>query len=31
MPTVEVDPTAFEQLGKITAKLHVHSKDMASA
>ncbi|NUL20456.1 phosphotransferase, partial [Agrobacterium tumefaciens] len=26
MPTVEVDPTAFEQLGQITAKLHVHSK-----
>ena len=26
MPTVEVDPTAFEQLGQITAKLHAHSK-----
>lgn len=26
MPTVDVDPTAFQQLGEITAKLHAHSK-----
>lgn len=26
MPTTEVDPTAFQQLGQITAKLHRHSK-----
>lgn len=26
MPTIEVDPTAFQQLGNITAKLHLHSK-----
>ncbi|MFT4020955.1 MAG: phosphotransferase [Acinetobacter sp.] len=26
MPTTDVDPTAFQQLGEITAKLHHHSK-----
>ncbi|MEB3753377.1 phosphotransferase enzyme family protein [Acinetobacter sp. MD2(2019)] len=26
MPTTDVDPTAFQQLGQITAKLHHHSK-----
>lgn len=26
MPTTEVDPRAFQQLGKITAQLHQHSK-----
>lgn len=26
MPTIDVDPTAFQQLGHITAKLHQHSK-----
>ncbi|WP_445115331.1 phosphotransferase enzyme family protein [Acinetobacter sp. WZC-1] len=26
MPTVDVDPTAFRQLGQITARLHRHSK-----
>ncbi|MEB3767646.1 phosphotransferase enzyme family protein [Acinetobacter sp. MD2] len=26
MPTTEVDPTAFQQLGQITAQLHHHSK-----
>lgn len=27
MPTTHVDPTAFKQLGHITAKLHQHSKN----
>ncbi len=26
MPTTDVDPTAFQQLGQITAALHQHSK-----